>query len=64
MAGLIVEGLSNPEIAGAMDLQPATVSGYVKEIYRRTGAPNRVRLVLALRRAEGPRQQHEMMRLP
>jgi DNA-binding NarL/FixJ family response regulator len=43
---LVREGLSNSEIAARLGLRPQTVKNRVCELYARTGARNRVELVL------------------
>jgi DNA-binding CsgD family transcriptional regulator len=41
IAGLLVAGRSNKEIAAALELSPHTVSDHLKAIFERTGARNR-----------------------
>jgi DNA-binding CsgD family transcriptional regulator len=42
IAGLVVAGRSNREIAGELHLSPETVKGYVARVLRKLGASNRV----------------------
>ena len=55
VADLVAECLTNGEIAERMQLSPRTVEGYLKEIYKRTGARSRSHLVRMRLMADGPR---------
>lgn len=52
IARLIMEGLSNKEIAARLFLSTGTVKTYIVHIFCRTGANNRTDLAVSLLRAE------------
>lgn len=45
VAEMLVEGLSNPEIAEVKSCSPETIKSHIKSIYSKTGCSNRVGLV-------------------
>lgn len=52
VAELLVEGLTNKEIANLLELSLATVKNHVASIFRRTGIHSRTRLIVAVSRAK------------
>jgi DNA-binding NarL/FixJ family response regulator len=54
VAALVVDGLSDPEIAERLSLSPHTVTQYVKRVYRTLGVDSRVTLTRALLRPPVP----------
>ncbi len=49
IAGLMVEGLSNKQIADRLYISEGTVKNYISNIYDKTGIHDRVKLVVALK---------------
>ena len=49
IAGLMVEGLSNRQIADKLYISEGTVKNYISNIYDKTGIHDRVKLVVALK---------------
>jgi DNA-binding NarL/FixJ family response regulator len=47
----MVAGKTIPQVAKVLKLSPATVHGYVKEIYKKLNVHNRVELTHRVRRA-------------
>jgi DNA-binding CsgD family transcriptional regulator len=54
IAGLLVQGLKSREIGERLFIAESTVKSHVKNIYRKTGAANRVGLVRALEKRMQP----------
>ena len=48
VARLAAKGLTRHEIAAALRISPATVSGHVQQAHRRTGARNLAQLLMWL----------------
>ena len=48
IASLLVEGLSNKQIADKLFISEGTVKNYISSIYDKTGIHDRVKLVVAL----------------
>jgi DNA-binding response OmpR family regulator len=56
VARLLAEGLSNPEIAAALDISRFTARNHAREVLAKIGVPARARVAAALRAAlESPR---------
>ena len=49
IAALLVEGLSNRQIADTLYISEGTVKNYISTIYDKTGIHDRVKLVVALK---------------
>ena len=58
---LVIEGMSNREIAKLLRVTESTVKKYVYEIFNKTGASSRVELVLQSLRSEWSRGSEEQM---
>jgi DNA-binding NarL/FixJ family response regulator len=48
LARLVADGLTNRQIAGAMNYSEKTVEVYLSRLYAKTGYPSRVKLVQAV----------------
>jgi DNA-binding response OmpR family regulator len=60
VARLLAEGLSNPEIAAALDISRFTARNHAREVLAKIGVPARARVAAALRAAlESPRGTRE-----
>lgn len=53
VAGLLVEGKSNKQIAQALDIAERTVEYYLKNIYEKLNVGSRVEAILKLRETTG-----------